>query len=59
MALKVVGCRSVDALAMIMLLRGFVDAAMMRAQQAMATDTDPGYLPRHHMANLHQQMSPT
>jgi len=34
-------------LAMVMLLRGFIDALMMRAQQAMAFD-GPGYLPPEH-----------
>src|SRR4029079_15566352 len=34
-------------LAMAMLLRGFIDALMMRAQQAMAFD-GPGYLPPEH-----------
>ena len=31
--------------AMIMLLRGFADAVMMRTQLAMATEGSPGYLP--------------
>jgi cytochrome o ubiquinol oxidase subunit I len=35
-------------LALVMLLRGFVDALMMRAQQAMAVGADLGYLPPHH-----------
>jgi cytochrome o ubiquinol oxidase subunit 1 len=34
--------------AMIMLLRGFADALMMRAQLAMATEGSPGYLPPEH-----------
>jgi cytochrome o ubiquinol oxidase subunit 1 len=34
-------------LALVMLLRGFADAAMMRAQQAMALNA-PGYLPPEH-----------
>ncbi|MFZ0467665.1 MAG: cytochrome o ubiquinol oxidase subunit I [Thiogranum sp.] len=39
-------------LAMVMLLRGFVDAAMMRTQQAMAAGADPGYLPPHHFDQI-------
>jgi cytochrome o ubiquinol oxidase subunit 1 len=35
-------------LAMIMLLRGFADALMMRAQQAMALGANPGFLPPDH-----------
>ncbi len=35
-------------LAWIMLLRGFADAIMMRAQQAMALGADQGYLPPYH-----------
>ncbi|MEL0612387.1 cytochrome o ubiquinol oxidase subunit I [Marinomonas arenicola] len=35
-------------LALIMLLRGFSDAIMMRLQLALATNGDPGYLPPHH-----------
>ena len=35
-------------LGMIMLLRGFADAIMMRAQQAMAHGDAMGYLPPHH-----------
>jgi cytochrome o ubiquinol oxidase subunit 1 len=35
-------------LALVMLLRGFVDAAMMRIQQAMAVGADGGYLPPDH-----------
>ncbi|MCG6866688.1 MAG: cbb3-type cytochrome c oxidase subunit I [Thiogranum sp.] len=39
-------------LAMVMLLRGFEDAAMMRAQQAMAAGAEPGYLPPHHFDQI-------
>ena len=35
-------------LAIVMLLRGFADALMMRAQQAMAFGEVAGYLPAHH-----------
>ena len=35
-------------LGIIMLLRGFADALMMRAQQAMAFGGNPGFLPPHH-----------
>jgi len=35
-------------LALVMLLRGFSDAIMMRTQQAMAFDNHPGYLPPGH-----------
>jgi cytochrome o ubiquinol oxidase subunit I len=35
-------------LALIMLLRGFSDALLMRGQQAMAFNGNPGYLPPHH-----------
>ncbi len=35
-------------LALVMLLRGFVDAAMMRLQQSMAAGGDMGYLPPQH-----------
>src|ERR1700688_2624575 len=35
-------------LALVMLLRGFADAIMMRAQQAMASNDAAGYLPPHH-----------
>jgi cytochrome o ubiquinol oxidase subunit 1 len=35
-------------LAVVMLLRGFCDALMMRAQQAMAFGANHGYLPPHH-----------
>lgn len=34
--------------AMVMLLRGFADAIMMRTQLAMATEGSPGYLPPEH-----------
>jgi cytochrome o ubiquinol oxidase subunit 1 len=35
-------------LALLMLVRGFADAIMMRAQQAMAIGTSQGYLPPEH-----------
>ena len=35
-------------LGLVMLLRGFADALMMRAQQAMAANGAAGYLPPHH-----------
>jgi cytochrome o ubiquinol oxidase subunit 1 len=35
-------------LGFIMLLRGFADALMMRAQQAIAFGDNPGFLPPHH-----------
>ncbi|WP_019903266.1 cytochrome o ubiquinol oxidase subunit I [Methylobacterium sp. 77] len=35
-------------LALVMLLRGFSDALLMRAQQAMAFGANEGYLPPHH-----------
>ena len=35
-------------LGIVMLLRGFSDALMMRAQQAMAFGASEGYLPAHH-----------
>ncbi|MBR9882509.1 MAG: cytochrome o ubiquinol oxidase subunit I [Oceanospirillales bacterium] len=35
-------------LALVMLVRGFADAIMMRTQLAMATDGAPGYLPPEH-----------
>jgi cytochrome o ubiquinol oxidase subunit I len=35
-------------LALVMLLRGFADAIMMRAQQAIAASGNAGYLPPHH-----------
>ncbi len=36
------------ALGVVMLLRGFADALMMRAQQAVAFGPSQGYLPAHH-----------
>ena len=36
------------ALGIVMLLRGFADALMMRAQQAVAFDGNHGFLPPHH-----------
>ena len=35
-------------LSIVMLLRGFSDAIMMRAQQALAFGDNPGFLPPHH-----------
>jgi cytochrome o ubiquinol oxidase subunit I len=35
-------------LGVVMLLRGFADALMMRAQQAIAFNGNPGFLPPHH-----------
>ncbi|HEY8608294.1 MAG TPA: cytochrome o ubiquinol oxidase subunit I [Noviherbaspirillum sp.] len=35
-------------LGLVMLLRGFADAIMMRMQQAVAFGGDPGFLPPHH-----------
>jgi len=35
-------------LGLVMLLRGFADALMMRSQQAMAFGSNQGYLPAHH-----------
>src|ERR1700754_750442 len=35
-------------LALVMLLRGFADAIMMRAQQAIANNDGAGFLPPHH-----------
>jgi cytochrome o ubiquinol oxidase subunit 1 len=35
-------------LALVMLLRGFSDALLMRGQQAIAFNGNPGYLPPHH-----------
>lgn len=35
-------------LGVVMLLRGFADAIMMRAQQAIAFGGNPGFLPPHH-----------
>src|SRR5271155_3839792 len=39
-------------LAMVMLLRGFTDAIMMRAQQAVAVDGAQGYLPPEHFDQI-------
>lgn len=39
-------------IAFIFLLRGFIDALMMRAQQAFAAGGAEGYLPPHHFAEL-------
>jgi cytochrome o ubiquinol oxidase subunit I len=39
-------------LALVMLLRGFSDAIMMRIQQAMAVGADPGYLPPDHFDQI-------
>lgn len=39
-------------LALVMLLRGFVDAMMMRSQQAIALGADHGYLPPHHFDQI-------
>ncbi|MFL6734864.1 MAG: cytochrome o ubiquinol oxidase subunit I [Sphingomicrobium sp.] len=39
-------------LAIIMLLRGFSDALMMRAQQAVAFGANEGYLPAHHFDQI-------
>jgi cytochrome o ubiquinol oxidase subunit I len=39
-------------LAMVMLLRGFSDAIMMRAQQAVAVDGAEGYLPPEHFDQI-------
>ncbi len=39
-------------LAIVMLLRGFADAIMMRAQQAVAFNGDDGFLPAHHYDQL-------
>ena len=36
------------AVAMIMLIRGFADAVMMRSQQALSAAGEAGYLPQHH-----------
>ncbi|PNH83097.1 cytochrome o ubiquinol oxidase subunit I [Vibrio diazotrophicus] len=36
------------AAAMIMLLRGFADAVMMRSQQLLSSADEAGYLPQHH-----------
>ncbi len=39
-------------LAMIMLLRGFSDAILMRSQQALALGASQGYLPPHHFDQI-------
>ena len=39
-------------LALVMLLRGFADAIMMRGQQAMAAAGAQGYLPPHHFEQI-------
>jgi cytochrome o ubiquinol oxidase subunit 1 len=39
-------------LALVMLVRGFADAIMMRAQQAMTEGSSPGYLPPHHFDQI-------
>lgn len=39
-------------LALVMLLRGFTDAAMMRSQQALSVGTHFGYLPADHFAQI-------
>jgi cytochrome o ubiquinol oxidase subunit 1 len=39
-------------LAIVMLLRGFADALMMRAQQAIAFGANEGYLPAHHFDQI-------
>ncbi|WP_248732473.1 cytochrome o ubiquinol oxidase subunit I [Pseudomonas sp. MWU13-2517] len=44
---KKIGCMYIIA-ALVMLLRGFSDAIMMRTQQAMASSGGPGYLPPEH-----------
>ncbi|MCA2016597.1 cytochrome o ubiquinol oxidase subunit I [Vibrio tritonius] len=36
------------AVAMVMLIRGFADAVMMRSQQALSAAGEAGYLPQHH-----------
>ncbi|EKO3380347.1 cytochrome o ubiquinol oxidase subunit I [Vibrio fluvialis] len=36
------------AVAMIMLIRGFADAVMMRSQQLLSSAGEAGYLPQHH-----------
>lgn len=43
---KKIGCMYIIA-ALVMLLRGFSDAIMMRTQQAMAASGGAGYLPRN------------
>ncbi|MBS6084636.1 MAG: cbb3-type cytochrome c oxidase subunit I, partial [Pseudomonas fluorescens] len=44
---KKIGCMYI-IVALVMLLRGFSDAIMMRTQQAMAASGGPGYLPPEH-----------
>src|SRR6478752_8673784 len=39
-------------LGLVMLLRGFADAIMMRLQQAMAFGGSEGYLPAHHFDQI-------
>jgi cytochrome o ubiquinol oxidase subunit 1 len=39
-------------LALVMLLRGFTDAAMMRSQQALAAGAERGYLPPEHFDQI-------
>ncbi|MEJ2509802.1 MAG: cytochrome o ubiquinol oxidase subunit I [Gammaproteobacteria bacterium] len=39
-------------LALVMLLRGFIDAMMMRSQQAMAVGSSHGYLPPEHFDQI-------
>jgi cytochrome o ubiquinol oxidase subunit 1 len=39
-------------LALVMLLRGFADAIMMRSQQALAVGASRGYLPPHHFDQI-------
>ncbi|MBS0235150.1 MAG: cytochrome o ubiquinol oxidase subunit I [Proteobacteria bacterium] len=39
-------------LGLVMLLRGFADAIMMRAQQAVAFNGNEGYLPAHHFDQI-------
>ncbi|MDR3408252.1 MAG: cytochrome o ubiquinol oxidase subunit I [Methylovirgula sp.] len=39
-------------LAIVMLLRGFADALMMRLQQALGSDGGQGYLPAHHFDQI-------
>ena len=39
-------------LGVVMLLRGFADALMMRAHQAMAFGDNPGFLPPHHYDHI-------
>lgn len=39
-------------LAFVMLVRGFADAIMMRAQQAIASTGEPGFLNEHHFSQI-------